>query len=137
MPADASRVFFDSNTLLYLISDDTKKAERTASRLLDGGVISVQVLNEFVNVARQKHRLRVGAIRPMLADLIEAADRVPVTLAIHERGLDLIERHNFSTCDAMIAAAALDSNCHRLLSEDMHHGLLVDGALRIENPFLA
>jgi len=35
----------------------------------------------------------------------------------------------------MIAASALQAGCDTLWSEDMKHGLAVDGILRILNPF--
>ena len=49
--------FIDTNVLVYLASGDPVKADK-AERVLGevGGVISVQVLNEFVNVARRKMR---------------------------------------------------------------------------------
>lgn len=136
MPADAGRFFFDSNTLLYLISTDAFKAGRTAADLETRGCISVQVLNEFTHVARRKHGLQVAQIRTILSEIRDAVDVVPLTLQVHELGLDLAERYSFSTYDAMIVAAALDSGCWTLLSEDMHHGLVVDGQLEIRNPFL-
>jgi predicted nucleic acid-binding protein len=34
-----------------------------------------------------------------------------------------------------VVAAALEAGCLELLSEDLHDGLLVDGTLRIRNPF--
>ena len=37
--------------------------------------------------------------------------------------------------DAMIVASALDAGCTTLWSEDMHHGLSVEGRLQILNPF--
>jgi predicted nucleic acid-binding protein len=135
MPAEPGRQFFDSNTLLYLISEDTEKARRVERRLFDRGCISVQVLNEFTNVARRKHGLTIAQIRPLLHEFRRAIDVVPVTIAIHEAGLTLAERYRFSTYDAMIAAAALDSGCSVLLSEDMHDGLSVEGRLEIRNPF--
>jgi predicted nucleic acid-binding protein len=49
----------------------------------------------------------------------------------------LAERYTLSTFDAMIVASALDADCDRLWSEDMHHGLVIDTRLRIENPFRA
>lgn len=46
-------VFLDTNVLFYAFSDDLRTS--TAEKLLsDGGEISVQVLNEFSNVARKK-----------------------------------------------------------------------------------
>ena len=49
------RPFVDTNVLLYLISTDAAKAERAEQVLAGRIVISVQVLNEFANVARRKH----------------------------------------------------------------------------------
>ncbi|MEE8398614.1 MAG: PIN domain-containing protein [Desulfobacterales bacterium] len=42
-----SKVFIDTNVLLYLLSSDTDKADRAEAILQTGGVISVQVLNEM------------------------------------------------------------------------------------------
>jgi len=39
--------------------------------------------------------------------------------------------------DAMIVAAALLSGCDKLYTEDMQDRLLVEGRLRIVNPFRA
>jgi predicted nucleic acid-binding protein len=37
----------------------------------------------------------------------------------------------------MIVAAALHADCDTLWSEDMHDGLVIDGRLRVLNPFRA
>ena len=49
-----TKAFLDTNVLLYLISMDTLKAERSWS-LLDGATISIQVLGEFAHSASRKH----------------------------------------------------------------------------------
>jgi predicted nucleic acid-binding protein len=49
--------------------------------------------------------------------------------------LVLAERHYLSTWDAMIVASALHADCETLWSEDMQDGMVVDGRLRIANPF--
>lgn len=136
MPADPGEVFFDSNTLLYLISNDLAKARCIRDILMNGGWISVQVLNEFVNVARRKHGLEIAEIRPILEDLRDILNVAPITLKIHDAGVRIIERYGLSTYDAMIVAAALDVGCGILYSEDMHDGLVVDRRLTIRNPFL-
>ncbi|MBN8908350.1 MAG: VapC toxin family PIN domain ribonuclease, partial [Rhodospirillales bacterium] len=46
--------FLDTNTLIYLASDDDLKANRAESLLSGGAMISVQVLNEIANVTRRK-----------------------------------------------------------------------------------
>jgi predicted nucleic acid-binding protein len=35
----------------------------------------------------------------------------------------------------MIVGAALAHGCTRLLTEDLHDGLVIEGALTVENPF--
>lgn len=137
MPGDELRTFFDTNVLLYLISDDIPKSRRLDEHLERGGIVSVQVLNEFTNAARRKFNREISEIRPFLEALQDTLEVVPVTLDTHRRGLDLITRHRFSTYDAMIVAAALGSQCSVLLSEDMHNGLQIDGKLTIRNPFRA
>jgi len=43
----AAESFFDTNVLLYLLSKDAAKADLAEALLATGGVVSVQVLNEF------------------------------------------------------------------------------------------
>jgi predicted nucleic acid-binding protein len=54
---------------------------------------------------------------------------------VHETGLSLAERYGLSVQDGMIAASALTAECDTLWSEDMPHDLLLQGQLRIRNPF--
>ena len=51
--------FFDTNVLLYLLSSGERKADCAEQELSGGGVISVQVLNEFASVATRK-RVYIG-----------------------------------------------------------------------------
>jgi predicted nucleic acid-binding protein len=50
----AANAFFDTNLLLYLLSEEPAKSEKAEELIAHGGVISVQVLNEFVSVATRK-----------------------------------------------------------------------------------
>lgn len=127
--------FFDTNVLLYLASGDAAKADRTEALLGTGGTISVQVLNELANVGRRKMALSWSDLYAFLGTFRSVLEVRPVTVTVHERGLAIAERYGLSTFDAMIAASALDADCDRLWSEDMHHGLVIDTRLRIENPF--
>ena len=72
-----------------------------------------------------------------LSELSARLDVVPLTVEIHQDGLRLAERYGFTIYDAFIVAAALAANCDTLWSEDMQNGMLVDGRLRIANPFQA
>ncbi|MGA9015861.1 MAG: PIN domain-containing protein [Acetobacteraceae bacterium] len=128
--------FFDTNVLLYLASADSTKADRAESLINAGGTISVQVLNEITNVARRKMRLSWAETRTLLTTFRGLLSVQPVTVEIHEAGLDLAERYGLSTYDAMIAASALEAGCTILWSEDMQNGSVLSRRLRIANPFL-
>ena len=130
----SAKVFFDSNIILYALTTDVRKAATTETLLSFGGTISVQVLNELVSVSLKKFKLPLQTVQATLTVLRTTLDVVPVTIAVHERGLDLIGKYKFSPYDAMIVAAAQLAGCKLLYSEDMHDGQIIDG-LTIRNPY--
>jgi predicted nucleic acid-binding protein len=127
--------FFDTNILLYTISSDADKADRAERLINEGGTISVQVLNEIANVAWRKMRFSWGGMHRLLARVRQLLPVIPLTIEIHETSLVLAERYGLSVYDAMIAAAALVAGCDTLWSEDIQHGLVIEGRLRVVNPF--
>ncbi|MHB9100625.1 MAG: PIN domain-containing protein [Sulfuricella sp.] len=127
--------FFDTNVVLYLLSADQAKADRAEELLAEGGIISVQVLNEFAAVASRKLGMSWPEIREVL-DQVRAVSIVePLSVETHERGLLVAERYGISIYDSLIVAAALISGCSTLYSEDMQHGQIIEGQLTICNPF--
>jgi predicted nucleic acid-binding protein len=126
--------FFDSNTLLYLMSGDAAKAERIETILGDGGIISIQVLNEFASVASRKFKMPIPFIRDVLSKIRAACSLQPTDISTHERGLDIAERYKYSIYDSMLIAAALQAGCTTFYTEDLHDGHRIDG-LTIQNPF--
>jgi predicted nucleic acid-binding protein len=129
--------FFDTNVLVYIASGDATKADRAEATIAAGGAISVQVLNELTNVARRKMRMSWADTHAFLTILRGLLTVHPLTLEIHETGLALAERYGLSIYDAMIAASAFHAGCDTLWSEDMQHGMALDGGLQIINPFRA
>jgi predicted nucleic acid-binding protein len=136
MKIPVTRPFIDTNVLLYLLSPHQGKADLAEQILGAGGMISVQVLNEFTNIARRKLSMSWAEISDLLALVRSFCETRPLTLETHERGLIVAERYGLSLYDSMIVAAALVAGCETLYSEDMQHGLLVDKQLRLCNPFL-
>jgi len=132
----SDKVFFDSNILIYAMVSGDSRRERAQQLVAQGGVISVQVLNEFVAVARRK-------MRTPWKDVSEALDAirllfpspVSITQDTHEAALKIAQQYGFGIYDAMIAASALESNCSTLYSEDLQDGQVVDDRLTIRNPF--
>jgi len=132
----SDKPFFDTNVLLYLLSEDSRKADRAEAIMLKGGMINVQVLNEFSSVASRKLKMTYAEIRDALQIVRAVCQAQVVTIDIHELGLDIAERYGYALYDSMIVSAALQSGCTILYSEDMQHGQIIEGQLRITNPFL-
>ncbi len=127
--------FLDTNILIYA-QQDGQKAE-TARQIVEvGGAVSVQVLNEFVAIARRKLQRDWPAIDHTLRLLRDTLSPIlPLTLATHEAALRLVRDHSFSIYDALIVSSATEAGCDTLLTEDMQHGRSI-GLLTIRNPFL-
>ncbi len=127
--------FIDTNVLTYAHGSGAK-GEAARQVILAGGVISVQVLNEFAAVLRRKFRLEWPVIADALADVRTALGPVrPVDVEIHLHAVALASAHGFSFYDALIVASALAAGCDTLLTEDLQAGRRVDG-LTIVNPFV-
>ena len=128
--------FLDTNVLLYSFTLDDHRHPQAMRLLRSGCIISVQCLNEFAFVARRKLRMTWADLAEPLSIIKDLSRRVlPLTVDLHHLGLRLAERYTLSVYDGMIAAAAVIGGCDTLYSEEMHHGLVIDGRVRILNPF--
>lgn len=135
MTAPVARDFLDTNVLLYLLSGDVRRADAAERLVAGGGRISVQVLNEFSAVATRKLGLSIAEVREILGVVRRACLVHPVTVETHEQALNLVERYRLAYYDAAIVAAALETGCTRLYSEDLPHGQVFERRLRVHNPF--
>ncbi len=127
--------FLDSNVLLYLGAADDTKSDRAEALVATGGTISIQVLNEVANVARRKMAMSWTEMRHFLGILRELLDVRSLTVETHDLGIAIAERNGFSIFDSMIIASALLADCDILWTEDLQHGQVIEGRLRIVNPF--
>lgn len=130
-----NRSFFDTNVILYAVTSPGAKADISEELIALGGVVSVQVLNEFAAVSRRKHNAPWQHVKASLESFRATLDVVPLTLETHETGVALAARYNFAIYDAMIVAAAKLAGCQTLYTEDLHNGQVLD-QLKIENPFV-
>jgi predicted nucleic acid-binding protein len=133
------RSFIDTNLLVYVDAADERKKQRMAIahvrrlRTQRSGVLSTQVLQEYVHVALRKLRLPIEQVRSRLA-VYERFEVVPASPRGIRAALDLTVLHKLSFYDALIVEAAARAGCAELLSEDMDVGAVIAG-VRIVNPF--
>ena len=100
--------FFDTNVVLYAFRQDDTRGQVAETLLAAGGALSVQVLNEFVAVARRKLDKSWEEVRRALDILrVFCPEPVPLTVETHERAVHIAERYGYSIFDSLIIAAAL------------------------------
>jgi predicted nucleic acid-binding protein len=132
---EKTKVFLDSNVVLYLLSGDAAKADRAAALLRLRPTISVQVLNEVTNVCVRKLGMAWQEIGQFLELVRSLCTVVPLTVEMHDLARRMAQRHGLAFYDACIVAAASIEGCHALYTEDMHHGLIIEDSLTLRNPF--
>lgn len=132
----SAKPFIDTNIVVYAFGTEGAKSDKAETLLAAGGVVSVQVLNEFVNVSRRKlgrDWAEIVAALDVLNVLLEPA--LPLTLELHKAAIGIARDDNLSVYDSLIVAAALRAGCSVLYSEDLQHGQTFEN-LTICNPFL-
>jgi predicted nucleic acid-binding protein len=138
---DVSKVFLDTNILIYAVDSRDQAKQDKAIVLLDrcirggSGVISTQVLQEYAAVALSKLQRDIDTIIAEMCAL-ESLEIVRITPALIRRALELHVLSRVHYWDALILAAAELARCELLWSEDFSAGL-VYGAIRVENPLSA
>jgi predicted nucleic acid-binding protein len=126
--------FIDTNVLVYLFSDDERKADRAEQLIATDAVVSVQVLSELVSVARRKLAMNWNEIAEIVRVIQGACAIEPITVDVHHEARRLAERYELAWYDSLIVSGALAAGCKTLFSEDFHDGLRIDG-LAVRNPF--
>jgi predicted nucleic acid-binding protein len=128
--------FFDTAILIYAVVRGDPRAAVAEELLAGGGILSVQVLNEFVAVASRKLGMNwdelkdaLGAIRTL------CGSPTALTADTHDAGVRIAEQYGFHIYDSLIVAAALEAGCSTLYSEDLQDGQRID-TLTICNPFI-
>ena len=98
--------------------------------------ISVQVINEFINIASKKITYIIPSAK--LKEIIEFLNELffiaPLNYKTTINALDLSEKYKLSFWDSLIILTALDNDCNILYSEDMQNGLIINNKLKIINP---
>lgn len=133
----SARIFLDTNVLIYAYSNDDllKKAQALVAMQSPDTWLSTQTLIEFANVYSRKLKTPWPAVEIALAELsrdFAVYQTTPATIAHATR---LAHRYGLAWFDALIVAASLECGCETLYSEDLNAGQLLEGTLRVSNPF--
>ncbi len=127
--------FVDSNVVIYHLDKDDAKQAIALKLLASDPMISTQVLGEVSNVMRRKLGYGWAEVRAVVSKLTEVARVHTIRPSTILRALDTAQRYGFSYYDSLIVAAAVESGCTTLYSEDLQDGQRLDSGLTIRNPF--
>jgi predicted nucleic acid-binding protein len=120
---------------------DSAKAAKADALVMDGlasgkGVISFQVVQEFLNVAlKLASPMTLESAERYLAKVLMPMFRVHPSHSLYSEALRLHVANKISWYDALIVCAAREAGCGILYSEDLQHGQRF-GSLRVVNPFI-
>lgn len=133
------RVFVDSNVWCYALDGKTIDKQSRAISLIEELaknaqiIVSTQVLNEVYSVATRKLGIEPLVVKNVLRNMRDY-DVVVVEPDTIELAIDFSILQQISYWDALMLAAAYQSKCRILLTEDLTGGRVLQG-IAIVNPF--
>jgi predicted nucleic acid-binding protein len=141
-PPCPARFFLDTNVFVYTFDETSPLRKAKARELVEMalttglGVISHQVVQEFLNVAGSKFATPLSSAdrSRYLEEVLVPLWRVSPSASLYGRALETQERSGYGLYDSLIVAAALTAGCRILYSEDLQSGRRFD-ALTVTNPF--
>ena len=131
-----ARFFIDSNIVIYSESADGEKTAKALALVEGSPVISTQVINESISVLVRKYAFSLTEAYEVAESVMSLCEVAPVDVAVVSAAMRLGKSHSLSHWDALIVAAALLAGCGTLYTEDMQHEQVLDGRLKVINPFL-
>ena len=134
----SDKFFIDSNVLIYAYSYSEPDKNEKAWEILkekDRVIISTQVIGEFVNALFKKHKVERSLISEAVNNLMKIFELKLIYDETITKALFIFKRYKYSYYDSLILVTALENNCSILYSEDMQGGQIIEGKLKIVNPF--
>jgi len=131
-------VFLDTNIFVYLYSEDEPKKQSIALKIFDKVhcVTSTQVLNEFCSVCLRKLGMSANEVLQSVGEIIENCELCYIDMTTIQNALLLQNKYRYTYYDCLVLSSAISNGCTYFYSEDMQHNQLIEGKLKIINPFL-
>lgn len=134
----SGKILVDTNILVYAHLENLGdlKFVKATGIVADPSnlVISVQVLNEYYSVML-KNGASDDLIQQNIQTILYRFEVCWFTSSLLNRSYSLRNRYGYSCWDSLILAAAIESCCATIYTEDLQHGQVIDG-VTIVNPFL-
>ena len=139
----SGRFFLDTNVFIYSFDLAAQQKSHRAAQLIGEGIqsgkgtISYQVVQEFLNAALRRFAKPMTSMEAeqYFTSILRPLVNVHSSPGLFAEALLVFTRYKFSWYDSLIIAAAVESACEVLYTEDLRHGQKI-GSLIIVNPFL-
>jgi predicted nucleic acid-binding protein len=139
----SDKYFLDTNIFVYSFDPVDPRKARIAEELVTRGVgsrmgvISYQVVQEFMNVSLRQFKatMTVAELELYFFKVLLPMMTIPSSSGLFLEGLRLQAAGQIAWYDSLVVAAAIQGGCEVLYSENMQHGRRF-GDLVIQNPFL-
>lgn len=137
---DNSKVFFDSNILIYVVDDRDLTKQNKAIEIItksidsENGIISTQSLQEFYNATTRKLLCTPEKAKEYAKNFASSFDVQQISPDMIYNAIDISIANKISFWDSLIVSAAQDSGCVIIYSEDLNDGQIING-VKILNPF--
>jgi predicted nucleic acid-binding protein len=132
-----TKIALDTNIIVYNHDKLNEYKQDMARTLISRSPsISVQVISEYLNVMKRIMRIPKLELTDFCIQWMAKCSIHPVNVSTLKIAKHIIQCYDLQIFDSIIVASAIEANCEILYSEDMHHGLEVDGRLKVVNPFL-
>jgi predicted nucleic acid-binding protein len=143
MTVPGERSFIDTNILIYALEPQPSRKKARAKAIIESalnardGIISFQIVQEFLSVALRKFRppMSQAEARSYLERVLMPLCTVFPGAEMYYEALSIVEETRWSFYDSLMVSAALAAGCGVILTEDLQHGRRIRGA-EILNPFL-
>ena len=138
----SDRYFIDTNIFAYTFDKQSKKKAKISKEIVahslssNEGIISYQVVQEFLNIATRKFKnpLKIQDSKIYLRKILLPLCEIYPSEILFELGLDIQSTTQYSFYDSMIIGSAIKGKCNKLYTEDLSNGHTIQG-VTIVNPF--
>jgi len=138
----SDRYFIDTNIFAYTFDKKSKKKAKISKDIVahslssNEGIISYQVVQEFLNIATRKFKtpLKIQDSKIYLRKILLPLCEIYPSEILFELGLDIQATTQYSFYDSMIIGSAIKGKCKKLYTEDLSNGHTIQG-VTIVNPF--
>jgi predicted nucleic acid-binding protein len=138
----SAKFFIDTNVFVYTFDSTALIKQKKSQKIIAGalesglGVISYQVVQEFINVATRKFKnpMSVHECRQYVETVMQPLCEIYPTFDLYKKSLETMNDTGYSFYDSLIVSASIISNCKILYSEDLHAGHKISG-VTIRNPY--